>query len=133
MLAATAKDPPPVACIIAEPGDPACFGSAKALATYVRVVPRLRQSVSGRRMLPLGNARIRCPLWMPTLSAICVNLWLPDHYLLLRLEESGSRLLLLLRCCWSRSLAPHGADSHSLHHVFFRQPLPGTRGRRGSS
>jgi hypothetical protein len=28
---------------------------------------------SGRRMLPLGNARLRRALWMPTLSAIRVN------------------------------------------------------------
>ena len=69
--------PQTAACIIAELGDPARFGSVKALASYVGVIPRLRQSgkrrLSGRRMLPLGNARLRRALWMPTLSAIRVN------------------------------------------------------------
>src|ERR1700737_2290524 len=66
--------PQTAACIIAELGDPARFGSIKALASYVGVAPRLRQSgkrrLSGRRMLPLGNARLRRALWMPTLSAM---------------------------------------------------------------
>ena len=80
--------PQTAACIIAELGDPARFGSVKALASYVGVIPRLRQSgkrrVSGRRMLPLGNARLRRALWMPTLSAIRVNPWLRAYYLRLR-------------------------------------------------
>src|ERR1700761_9487942 len=81
------------ACIIAELGDPARFGSLKALASYVGVIPRLRQSgkrrLSGRRMLPLGNARLRRALWMPTLSAIRVNPWLRAYYL--RLRAAGKR------------------------------------------
>jgi transposase len=81
------------ACIIAELSDPARFGSLKALASYVGVIPRLRQSgkrrVSGRRMLPLGNARLRRALWMPTLSAIRVNPWLRAYYL--RLRAAGKR------------------------------------------
>jgi transposase len=36
--------PQTAACIIAELGDPARFGSVKALASYVGVIPRLRQS-----------------------------------------------------------------------------------------
>ncbi len=80
------------ASIIAELGDPARFGSVKALASYVGVVPRLRQSgkrrLSGRRLLPFGNARLRRALWMPTLSAVpAVNPWLRAFYLRLRAAE----------------------------------------------
>jgi transposase len=85
--------PQTAACIIAELGDPARFGSVKALASYVGVIPRLRQSgrrrLSGRRMLPLGNARLRRALWMPTLSAIRVNPWLRAFYQ--RLRAAGKR------------------------------------------
>jgi transposase len=85
--------PQTAACIIAELGDPARFGSIKALASYVGVIPRLRQSgkrrLSGRRLLPLGNARLRRALWMPTLSAIRVNPWLRAYYL--RLRTAGKR------------------------------------------
>jgi transposase len=85
--------PQTAACIIAELGDPARFGSIKALASYVGVIPRLRQSgkrrLSGRRLLPLGNARLRRALWMPTLSAIRVNPWLRGYYL--RLRAAGKR------------------------------------------
>jgi transposase len=85
--------PQTAACIIAELGDPARFGSIKALASYVGVIPRLRQSgkrrLSGRRLLPLGNARLRRALWMPTLSAIRVNPWLRAYYL--RLRAAGKR------------------------------------------
>src|SRR6202521_5806974 len=78
------------ACLIAELGDPSRFRDAAALASYVGVVPRLRQSgkraFSGARGFPLGNARLRHRLWMPTLVAVRKNLgcarttsayWLP--------------------------------------------------------
>jgi transposase len=78
------------ACLIAELGNPSRFRDAAALASYVGVVPRLRQSgkraFSGARGLPLGNARLRHRLWMPTLVAVRKNLgcarttsayWLP--------------------------------------------------------
>jgi transposase len=116
------------ACIIAELGDPARFGSLKALASYVGVIPRLRQSgkrrLSGRRMLPLGNARLRRALWMPTLSAIRVNLWLrticdcgP--------QASAPRSRSSPPCTnsWRRSSVSRGAVSPSLYLGFFPQPL----------
>jgi transposase len=85
--------PQTAACIIAELGDPVRFGSVQALASYVGVIPRLRQSgkrrLAGRRRLPLGNARLRCALWMPTLTAIRVNPWLRAYYL--RLRAAGKR------------------------------------------
>ena len=87
------------ACIIAELGDPARFGSLKALASHVGVIPRLRQSgkrrLSGRRMLPLGNARLRRALWMPTLSAIRVNPWLRAYYLRLRAADKRAKVAII--------------------------------------
>jgi len=68
-------------------GDPSRFRDAAALASYVGVLPRLRQSgkraFSGARGLPLGNARLRHRLWMPTLVAVRKNPWLHAHYDLL--------------------------------------------------
>jgi len=81
------------ACLIAELGDPSRFRNAAALASYVGVVPRLRQSgkraLSGARGLPLGNARLRHRLWMPTLVAVRKNPWLRAYYE--RLRAAGKR------------------------------------------
>src|SRR5690242_11603773 len=72
------------AYLIAELGDPARFHSAAALASYVGVAPRLRQS--GKRRFPgtavirLGNARLRKALWTPVLTAVRFNPWLRDYY-----------------------------------------------------
>jgi len=99
--------PQTAACIIAELGDPARFGSVKALASYVGAIPRLHQSgkrrLSGRRMLPLGNARLRRALWMPTLSAIRVNPWLRAYYL--RLRGAGKRPKVALIAAMHKLLA----------------------------
>jgi transposase len=50
------------ACLIAELGDPARFRSAGAIASYVGVAPRLRQSgkkrFSGSPTIPFGNASL---------------------------------------------------------------------------
>src|SRR6202035_663475 len=62
------------ACLIAELGARSRFRDAAALARYIGVVPRLRQSgkraFSGARGLPLGNARLRHRLrsrhWSPS-------------------------------------------------------------------
>lgn len=70
--------------LIASLGDPAHFRSAAALASYVGVIPGLRQSgkhQSARaRISPIGNARLRAALWMPTLTAVRRNPWLRRHY-----------------------------------------------------
>jgi transposase len=71
-----------------ELGDPAHFRSASALAAYVGVIPGLSQS--GKRhstraaLTPIGNARLRAALWMPTLTAVRYNPWLRAHYQPLR-------------------------------------------------
>jgi hypothetical protein len=56
-------------------GDPAPFRSAGAIASYVGVEPRLRQSekkrfFSGSPTIPLGKARLRKALWMVVLNAV---------------------------------------------------------------
>jgi transposase len=74
--------------LVAELGDPAEFRDAAALASYVGVVPAIRQS--GKRqslragLTPIGHARLRKALWMPTLAAIRINPWLRAFYLRLR-------------------------------------------------
>ena len=76
--------PQTAARLIAELGDPAQFRSAKALAAYVGVVPALKHS--GKRqpmragLSPIGHARLRRALWMPTLVAVRCNPWLRAYY-----------------------------------------------------
>src|SRR5271166_91949 len=76
------------ACLIAELGDPARFRSAGAIASYVGVAPRLRQSgkkrFSGSPTIPFGNARLRKALWMVVLNAVRCNPWLRQYYKRLR-------------------------------------------------
>jgi transposase len=70
--------------LVAELGDITKFESADALAAFVGVVPTL--SHSGKRtpmhasIGPLGDARLRAKLWMPTLSAVKHNPWLRAFY-----------------------------------------------------
>lgn len=69
--------------LVAELGDPADFRDAAAIASYVGVVPGLKQS--GKRapsragLTPMGNARLRSALWMPTLTAVQKNPWLKAY------------------------------------------------------
>jgi transposase len=76
------------ACLIAELGDPARFPSAAAIASYVGVIPRLRQSGKKRFVkgpaIPLGNARLRKALWMVVLQLVRRNPWLRQYYERLR-------------------------------------------------
>jgi hypothetical protein len=72
------------ACLIAELGDPARFDSPGAIASYVGVIPRIRQSGKKRftrgPAIPLGNARLRKALWMVVLQLIRRNPWLRQYY-----------------------------------------------------
>jgi transposase len=80
--------PNTAARLIAELGDPAHFRDAAALAAYVGLVPSLRQS--GKRtptragITPIGHAKLRRSLWMPTLTAVRKNPWLRAYYQRLR-------------------------------------------------
>lgn len=76
--------PTTAARLVAELGDPADFRDGAAIAAYVGVVPGLKQS--GKRtssragLTPIGNARLRAALWMPTLTAVQKNPWLKAYY-----------------------------------------------------
>jgi transposase len=77
------------ACLIAELGDPARFRNAGAIASYIGVAPRLRQSgkkrfFSGSPTIPFGNVRLRKALWMVVLNAVRCNPWLRQYYERLR-------------------------------------------------
>jgi transposase len=80
--------PQTAARLIAELGDPADFRNAGALASFVGVIPALKQSgkSKGTRagLTPIGNARLRAALWMPTLTAVRKNPWLRAYYERLR-------------------------------------------------
>jgi transposase len=96
------------ACLIAELGDPARFRSAGAIASYVGVAPRLRQSgkkrFSGSPTIPFGNARLRRALWMVVLNAVRCNPWLRQYYERLRAAGKPGKIAAmrkLLTAVWS--------------------------------
>lgn len=103
------------ACVIAEVGDPAHFRSARALAAYVGTIPALKQS--GKRQFargaitPLGNARLRAALWMPTLSAVRCNPWLRAHYQRLRARGKLPKVA-LVACMHKLLLAIYSVAKH---------------------
>lgn len=74
--------------LIAELGDIAAFKSADALASYVGVVPGTHHSgksaPSRQGISPIGHARLRAKLYMPTLAATRYNPWLRAFYERLR-------------------------------------------------
>ncbi len=90
--------PGTAARLIAELGDPARFDSAGALASYVGLVPALRHSGKRRPgragITPIGNARLRTALWMPTLTAVRRNPWLKAFYDRLRAQGKPPKLAL---------------------------------------
>ena len=99
-------------CLIAELGDPARFRSAGAIASYVGVAPRVRQSrkrrfFSGSPTIPFGNARLRKALWMVVLNAVRCNPWLRQYYERLRAAGKPGKVaviaarLKLLAAVWS--------------------------------
>ena len=98
--------PTTAARIIAELGDPADFRDAAAIAAYVGVVPALKQSgkrtVSRAGLTPIGNARLRAALWMPTLTAVQKNAWLKAHYK--RLRARGKLPKVALVACMRKLL-----------------------------
>lgn len=98
--------PHTAAFVIAEVGDPAHFRSGSALAAYVGAVPGLKQSgkrnTSRAALTPVGNARLRAALWMPTLSAVRFNPWLRAHYQ--RLRARGKLPKVALAACMHKLL-----------------------------
>lgn len=76
--------PTTAARILAEVGDPAEYRSAGALAAHFGLVPSVShsgKSTPNRGGLhPLGNAKLRAKLFMPTLTAVVRNPWLKAFY-----------------------------------------------------
>jgi transposase len=111
--------------LVAELGDPAQFRGPEALAAYVGVVPALRQS--GKRsptrasLTPIGNARLRAALWMPTLTAVNRNPWLKAHYE--RLRARGKLPKVALVACMRKLL--HAVYSVAKHRRPFVPELAG--------
>jgi transposase len=119
--------PTTAARLVAELGNPADFRDAGAIAAYVGVVPALKQS--GKRtssragLTPIGNARLRAALWMPTLTAVQKNPWLKAYYERLRARGKLPKVALvacmrkLLTAVYSvakhrRPFAPEVAGGH---------------------
>jgi transposase len=102
--------PTTAARLIAELGNPARFESGRALAAYMGVVPRLRQSgkshPSRGRLAPIGHARLRAALWMPTLVAVRRNPWLKHYYEQLRHRGKLPKVA-LVACMHKLLLAVH--------------------------
>lgn len=100
-----------VARLLGEVGDPARFDSGEALSSYVGVVPGTASSGKHQprsaSISPIGNARLRRALWMPTLTAVRKNPWLRAFYE--RLVAAGKKpkvalvaaMNKLLRAVWS--------------------------------
>jgi transposase len=108
--------------VIAEVGDPAHFHSAGALAAYVGTIPGLKQS--GKRqhargsITPIGNARLRAALWMPTLTAVRTNPGLRAHYERLRARGKMPKVA-LVACMHKLLLAIYRVAKH--HRAFVPQ------------
>ena len=117
------------ACVIAEVGDPARFRSPGALAACVGTIPGLKQSgkCNTRRagLHPLGNAKLRAALWMPTLTAVRFNPWLRAHYQRLRARGKLPKVA-LMACMHKLLLAIYSVAKH-------RRPFVATLGAARAS
>jgi transposase len=75
------------------------FDSPGALASFVGVVPAIRQSgkkQSNRAGISaIGDATLRAALWMPTLTAVRRNAWLKAHYERLRARGKLPKVALI--------------------------------------
>jgi transposase len=79
----TGIGPQTAARVVAEVGDFARFADAGKLAAYVGAIPGIKhsgKSKPGGAMTTIGNARLRCALWMPLLTAVARNPWLRTYY-----------------------------------------------------
>ena len=101
--------------LIATLGDPAQFRSGAALASYVGVIPGIKQSGKNRStraaITPLGNAQLRAALWMPTLTAVRRNPWLRAHYKALTARGKLPKVA-LVACMHKLLLAVYAVAKH---------------------
>jgi hypothetical protein len=84
---------------MAERGASAGFATAAAPAAYVGVVPGLKQlgKRQGKRAdpTPIGPARLRRALWMPTLVAVQKSPWVGAHDVRLRANGKPAKVALI--------------------------------------
>lgn len=101
--------------LIATLGNPADFRNAGALASYVGVIPGLKQSGKNRNtrasLTPIGNAQLRAALWMPTLTAVRRNPWLRAHYQALRARGKLPKVA-LVACMHKLLIAVYAVAKH---------------------
>lgn len=79
----TGIGPQTAARLVAEVGDFGRFSGPEKLAAYVGAIPGIKHSGKSKphgAMTTIGNARLRCALWMPLLSAVRSNPWLRAYF-----------------------------------------------------
>ena len=79
----TGIGPQTAARLVAEVGDFERFSGPEKLAAYVGSIPGIKHSGKSKpkgAMTTIGNARLRCALWMPLLTAVARNPWLRAYY-----------------------------------------------------
>jgi transposase len=79
----TGIGPQTAARLVAEVGDFERFSGPEKLAAYVGSIPGIKHSGKSKpkgAMTTIGNARLRCALWMPLLTAVARNPWLRTYY-----------------------------------------------------
>ena len=79
----TGIGPQTAARVVAEVGNFERFSTPAKLAAYVGSIPGIKHSGKSTRkgaMTTIGNARLRCALWMPLLTAVARNPWLRAYY-----------------------------------------------------
>jgi transposase len=112
--------------LLGELGDPARFANGAALAAYVGVVPAT--STSGARqpksanISPVGHARLRRALWMPTLTAVRCNPWLRAFYE--RLIARGKKPKVALIAAMNKLLRAIWRVCHDRRPFELRTPHP---------
>jgi transposase len=91
--------PQTAARLITELGNLEHVRSAAALAASGGVIPATRQSGKRRGLhaglTPVGHARLRAALWMPTLVAVKKNPWLRAYYQRLRARGKLAKVALV--------------------------------------
>jgi len=83
--------PQTAARLVAEVGEFERFSGPEKLAAFVGSIPGLNHSGKSKPSgaMSFGNARLRCALWMPLLTAVRKNPWLRAYYQ--RLVANGKK------------------------------------------
>lgn len=114
--------PQTAARLVAEVGDFERFSDASKLAAYVGAIPGLKHSGKSKPkgVMSFGNARLRCALWMPLLTAVRRNAWLRAYYE--RLVAAGKLRKVALVAAMRKLL--HAIYSVAIHRRAFIPRLP---------